>query len=118
MRKRKPKPAKATQEMAMYISMVVRNEMEDFHAKHLSDDQMRELNPIIRNAICTALHAAQNYDFSHGAKNFVDFQELMIPDYWEEPTLTDDYLKTEEYFADRTKRGIREVLLRKPARKS
>ena len=33
------------------ISIVIRNAMEDFHTKHLSDDQMKELNPIIRNAV-------------------------------------------------------------------
>jgi hypothetical protein len=117
MRKRNPKPSKATQKFAMYIAMVVRNEMEDFHAEHLSDDQMRELNPIIRNAICTALHAAQNYETSPGAKNFVDFQKLSTPDYWEKPTLTDDYLSCEKYFAEGNKRSIREVLLRKPERR-
>lgn len=37
------------------IAMNVRNEMEDFHVRHLSDEQMRELNPIIRNAIYTTL---------------------------------------------------------------
>lgn len=43
--------ANKNQLTAMYIAMVVRNAMEDFHAKHLSDTQMAELNPIIRNAI-------------------------------------------------------------------
>ena len=36
---------------AKYISIVIRNAMEDFHTKHLSDAQMKELNPIIRNAV-------------------------------------------------------------------
>lgn len=31
--------------------MHVRNEMEDFHVKYLSDAQMKELSPIIRQAI-------------------------------------------------------------------
>jgi len=39
-----------------YIAMVIRNAMEDFHCKHLSDTQMKELNPLIRNAIYTALY--------------------------------------------------------------
>ena len=43
--------------VALYISMVVRNAMEDFHGKHLSDAQMKEINPIIRNAVYTALYA-------------------------------------------------------------
>ena len=41
--------------LAMLIAAVVRNSMEDFHCKYLSDAQMKELNPIIRNAIYTAL---------------------------------------------------------------
>jgi len=39
----------------MTEGMVVRNATEEFHAEHLTDEQMRELNPIIRNAIYTAL---------------------------------------------------------------
>lgn len=39
----------------MLIAIAVRNEMEDFHCEHLTDSQMKELNPIIRNAIVTAL---------------------------------------------------------------
>jgi len=31
--------------------------MENFYVAHLTDTQMRELNPIIRNAVYTALHA-------------------------------------------------------------
>ena len=39
---------------AKYIAIVIRNAMEDFHHKYLSDEQMKELNPIIRNAKCHA----------------------------------------------------------------
>ena len=41
--------------LAKLIAAAVRNAMEDFHVKYLSDKQMEELNPIIRNAIYTAL---------------------------------------------------------------
>jgi hypothetical protein len=74
--KKNLKPSKETQKFAMYIAMVVRNTMEDFHCKHLSNEQMKELNPIIRNAICTALYAFENYDENVGAKKFVDFNGL------------------------------------------
>jgi hypothetical protein len=40
---------------AKVIAAYVRCYMEDFHSKHLSDAQMKELNPIIRNAIYTFL---------------------------------------------------------------
>jgi hypothetical protein len=58
----RPEPVKEDQQLANFIAMVVRNAMEDFHCQHLTDDQMKELNPIIRNAICTALHAFNNYE--------------------------------------------------------
>lgn len=80
-------PTKETQALAKYIAMVVRNEMEDFHCEHLSDAQMRQLNPIIRNGICSALHAWLNYDEYENAKAFADHALLMIPDYWEEPEI-------------------------------
>jgi hypothetical protein len=41
--------------MTMLIALSVRNEMEDFHCKHLSDEQMKELNPIIRQGIYNML---------------------------------------------------------------
>lgn len=40
---------------AKALAAYVRYHMEEFHGKYLSDDQMRELNPIIRNAIFTLL---------------------------------------------------------------
>ena len=33
--------------------------MENFHTKHLTDAQMKELNPVIRNAVYTALYTMQ-----------------------------------------------------------
>jgi len=69
------------------ISIVIRNAMEDFHTKHLSDEQMEELNPIIRNAVYTALYAGEYQDQSSRAKRFLDSQMEMIPGYWEEPKL-------------------------------
>lgn len=41
--------------VAKAISAYVRNKIEDFHANYLSDEQMKELNPLIRNAIYTFL---------------------------------------------------------------
>jgi hypothetical protein len=80
-------PSEETKAMSKYVAMVVRNAMEGFHVKHLSDEQMAELNPIVRNAICSALHAAKNYDYYENAKRFVDWNTRMIPDYWEDPDI-------------------------------
>jgi hypothetical protein len=94
-------PSTEAQELAMYLASVVRNAMENFHCRYLSDEQMKELNPIIRNAIYTALYARENYNRSLAAQNFVDFSIRLIPDYWEEPILTDDFLKSVKYFERR-----------------
>ena len=69
------------------ISIVIRNAMEDFHAKHLSDAQMKELNPIIRNSVYTALYSMHYCKDSIKLMEFVSYQSDMIPDYWEEPEL-------------------------------
>src|SRR5687767_7876176 len=65
-----PLLSEETQHYAKYIAIVVRNAMEDYHVKHLSDEQMKELNPIIRNAIATALHAFNHYEQSPAARRF------------------------------------------------
>ena len=70
-----------------YISMVIRNAMEDFHTKHLTDAQMKELNPLIRNAVYTALYARQYCNDSLRMREFMGSQAEMIPGYWEEPEL-------------------------------
>jgi hypothetical protein len=100
-KKKSPTPSKQTQETAIYIASVVRNAMEDFHCRHLSDEQMKELNPIIRDAICTALFAYENYHRSIAAQNFVDFNIRLIPDYWEKPKLTASFLECVKYFEEK-----------------
>jgi hypothetical protein len=92
--KEKPKPSEQTQDLAVYIAMVVRNAMEDFHCENLSDEQMKELNPIVRDEICTALHAFQNYEDSDVNKKFVNFHVRSILKYWARPVLIDDYLES------------------------
>jgi hypothetical protein len=97
---KEPQLSQETQELAKYIAMVIRNAMEDFHCKYLSDEQMRELNPIIRNAICTALHAFVNYDKSAAAKHMVNFNTHCIPEYWEEPKLSEGFLELVDYLKE------------------
>ena len=85
--------ANKNQRIAMYIAKVVRNAMEDFHVKNLSDEQMAELNPIIRNAIYTALYA-KDRKFDLLARMFVMHINLTIPDHWELPKLIDEFADT------------------------
>ncbi|WP_406700850.1 hypothetical protein V5E97_18850 [Singulisphaera sp. Ch08] len=91
MAKKKPQATAHQQEVAKLFAMVVRNAMEDFHAEHLSDALMKELNPIIRNAICTAFHMIENFDDTK-VREYGMFQKMLIPDYWEEPELLDEYV--------------------------
>lgn len=77
--------------IAKYIAMVIRNAMEDFHTQYLTDDQMKELNPIVRNAVFTALHTLSHMHDSETAQSYIKYQERMIPQYWEEPQLLDGY---------------------------
>ncbi len=84
------------QAFSKYIAIVVRNAMEDFHCKHLSDEQMKELNPIIRNAIYTAMYAYEASEKSDMSKGFVEFHLLSIPKYWEEPELLKSFRESEE----------------------
>lgn len=81
--------------MATYIAIVVRNAMEDFHCKHIPDEHMRELNPIIRNAICTALHAMDEAKISPAAEAFVGTNLASIPQYWEPPELLAGFVEME-----------------------
>src|SRR5262245_14361917 len=73
---------------AKYIAMAVRNAMEDFHSEHLSDEQMKELNPIIRDEIATALYALEHAEDNPLAMAYVLHQFRLIPDYWEPPELS------------------------------
>lgn len=41
--------------IAKAIAALIRNQIEDFHVNYVSDNQMRNLNPLIRNAIFTFL---------------------------------------------------------------
>lgn len=75
-------------DLAKYLAMCVRNAMEDFHCSHLSDDQMKELNPIVRNAIFTGLHHLRKATAGNtNSKDFVSWIMNMIPNYWEDPKL-------------------------------
>lgn len=89
-------------DMAKYIAVVIRNAMEDFHGKYLSDAQMKELNPIIRNAVCTALYTAHSAGQSEASRRFVEHQSSFIPRYWEEPDLLPDFKKTQDTFDQQT----------------
>lgn len=89
-------PLNAQQQMAMLIAMHVRNEMEDFHVAHLTDEQMRELNPIIRNAIYDALTLMKRSNQGESrARRLLGWLSQMVPSYWEAPELSPEVAKKE-----------------------
>jgi hypothetical protein len=92
-----PKPRKstieATKRMAMCIALLVRNEMENFHVANLSNAQMAELNPLIRNAIFTGVYAYMIAEDDEAASTYVATNERSVPDYWEPPQFTRSYLE-------------------------
>ena len=88
-----PPPSEEIIEMALIIASVIRSTMEDFHVQYLSDPQMKELNPIIRNAAYTALYALKHCSKNALCKNYIEFSRLLIPRYWEPPELLPDFLE-------------------------
>lgn len=82
-----------TATVATITAIVVRNALEDLHVQHvISDTQMRQLNPLIRDAVATALHALHHYEDSDVARGYIDHHCMYIPDYWEEPELLPAYV--------------------------
>ena len=75
----------------MIIAHGVRKSIEDFHVAYLSDKQVKELNPLIREAIYNALFAIANYEQHPSLKNFIDFHIMSIPGYWEAPQLYNQF---------------------------
>lgn len=66
--------------MAKAMAAYVRLGMEDFHSHNLSDSQMKELNPIIRNSIYTFL---KDYNDNKIMK-ISGILKLNLPNYWED----------------------------------
>jgi hypothetical protein len=83
------------------IAISVRNEMENFHSQHISDDVMPELNRAIRRGIYLALRNtfllmnAQNVADYERAKVFLWFLFTTLPDCWEDTELTPEDLASE-----------------------
>jgi hypothetical protein len=83
------------QKQPMVVAMHVRNEMEDFHVSHISNAEMKELNPIIRRAVLEGLviiekagwHVLRSPDkVDDPWVQMLAWLVQMIPEYWEVPT--------------------------------
>ena len=74
---------------AKAIAAYVRMNIEDVHCEHLSDKQMKELNPLIRNAIYTFLVDESN---GHTFKMMFTCNANLAP-YWEDCEYLDEVNK-------------------------
>ncbi len=83
----------SNKDMAKYITAVVNSNIHDFHAEHLTDAQMEQLNPLIKNAIYTALHSLFKENRTVVDDRFVELNSALIPDDKEEPMLIDEYIE-------------------------
>lgn len=88
------------QQLTLLIAMHVRNEMEDFHVANLSDTQMKELNPIIRQAIFDVVSFTNQFPKTKTARRqaaqAINWLTMMVPDYWEVPKKTSGSLELPE----------------------
>jgi hypothetical protein len=83
-------------EPAVVFAMHVRNALEDFHVEQLDDDQMAQLNPIVRDAILEVLvmlrHSSDPDSLLHAnAASGLAFDASMVPPYWEPAQLSQDF---------------------------
>ena len=93
--------SEGTTALAMYIANVVRLALVDFHVeRYLSDAQMAAHNPIICNAVCTALHAYATMRLP-ASETFLEHHTRLIPKSWEPPQLTKSYLGLVELYRQR-----------------
>jgi hypothetical protein len=95
------------------IAMHVRNCLEELHGggsrldftdsggeyRGLTDEQMALINPIVRNAVADILHALDHPELS-AARKLISFTGMLVPDYWEQPELTDSYRELFDVIAD------------------
>lgn len=86
------------EEMLRHFSKIiahsVRDEIEQFHVDYLTDEQMKELNPLIRKGIYNILFSVANCDSSKFCADYIKWHSIAIPPYWEEPEL-DTHLQKE-----------------------
>src|SRR4051794_25220775 len=76
----------ARQQHVLLLAMYVRNGIEHFHVKHLSDKQMQELNPIIRQSLYNIVSIIEDDFDTLKGKFLLGWLIDEIPEYWEIPS--------------------------------
>lgn len=90
-------PTDPKQQRVLLLAMYVRDRLEDFHVKHLSDGQMKELNQLIRQGLWDILTMLELFaEDEPGA--IVGWHQLVaeIPACWEIPSDTERVDGTED----------------------
>jgi hypothetical protein len=80
-------------EFAKLIAISIRNGMEDFHVNNLSDSQMKELNPLVRNSIYDFLISLAHSDRNSHCAKLLEWSATIIPPYWEDPEMEESLQK-------------------------
>lgn len=73
------------QQHVLVLSMAVRNALEDFHAAHLTDVEMKELNQLIRHAVYDTVELLETMDGDPERRADFAYLVASVPDYWEIP---------------------------------
>lgn len=90
-----PESSNDMKSTAKLIAMFIRYGIEGFHREHLTDEQMRILNPLIRNAIYTALYAIEHAEEEWHCDQQLERMRIAIPSYWEPPVVWNSLINPE-----------------------
>lgn len=74
-----------------YIAIAIENTRQDFQRKNPSEENAELLDPLIRNAIYTALYSFEYYKSSDNAREFVEYNLSTIPESWSDPEFLDGF---------------------------
>lgn len=69
------------------IANAINDGIKDFRGKNLSDEQLKELDPLIRSSIYNILSAFGYYDVDPLCREFVNQHLYSIPKHWEDVQL-------------------------------
>jgi hypothetical protein len=81
------------QQSAAIMSRIVGNALAELRHEEFSDEQMRRLTPIVRNAIATALHAFEQFERSEKAQQFIAFHCQNVAGEPDQAQLLDYYVE-------------------------
>lgn len=84
------------QQLAMFVTTVVLDEIDRRWKRRLRAGQREELSRIIRNAIYSSLHARESYDRLAASGEFVDAISVLMPRYYQPALLISNLVRGNE----------------------